>query len=94
MRVNQMLWLMPLLVTACTMAGRHGAGVTARPLQPANCGTPNEFKPCGRTPAFAVRQVKPTVTMEVLAGPVAKTVAPNDFLTHRYLPETQEENRY
>ena len=91
MRVNQMLWLMPLLLTACTTAGQHGARVNAQRLHPTNCGTPNEFKPCGRTPAFAV---KPTVTMEVLAGSGAKTVSPNDFLTHPYLPETPEENRY
>ncbi len=63
---NRRLWLMLLLLSGCTMAGPGAPKFVAGPLQPNNCGTPYEFKPCRKSAAVAVRQVRPrpTVTIE------------------------------
>ena len=63
-------WLILLLLSGCTMAEQEPPQYVARPLQPNNCGTPYEFKPCRRSAPVAVGQVRPrpTVTIEVPAS--------------------------
>ena len=82
---NKTLWVIPLLVSACTSASP--VALNRQPLQPNNCGTPGEFKPCGRSHAVAAGQSRPLVVMEVLDGSAAlpATPASDDLLNYSRL---------
>ena len=89
---NKTLWVIPLLVSACTSASP--VALNRQPLQPNNCGTPGEFKPCGHSHAVAAGQSRsmagqsrPMVVMEVLDGSAAlpATPASDDLLNYSRL---------
>jgi hypothetical protein len=68
-------WLIiPLLLAGCSMEGPSDSAYVPGPLQPGNCGTPDQFKPCiaSRGLLAGRQQPKPTVTVEVLAGATAE----------------------
>ena len=69
MREKAILWLIPLLLTGCAVVDSGDPSHVAAPLQPNNCGTPDQFKPCARPRGMAIKQVKPEVTIEVLSSP-------------------------
>jgi hypothetical protein len=76
---NKTLWVIPLLLSACTSASPMAWN--RQPLQPNNCGTPDEFKPCARSHAVGARQSKPMVVIEVLGGsPALPTTPASDYL--------------
>jgi hypothetical protein len=58
------IWLILLLLCGCTEAAPGAPEFVAGPLQPNNCGTPYQFKPCARSAAGTARLARPTVTIE------------------------------
>jgi len=91
---KQILWLIPLLVSGCAMTGEHNPQFVAGPLQPNNCGTPYEFKPCGRLASGPVQGVKPRVTIEELAGTTAEEVTPGSTDLRSPTTPAISQNRY
>jgi hypothetical protein len=73
-------WLIPLLLAGCSMEGLSDSAYVPGPLQPGNCGTPYQFKPCNASHGVLAgrQQPKPTVTVEVLAGATAEPVGGPD----------------
>ena len=73
-------WLIPLLLAGCSMNGLSDSAYVPGPLQPGNCGTPDQFKPCVTSRGLLAgrQQPKPTVTVEVLAGATAEPVGGPD----------------
>jgi hypothetical protein len=69
---------MPLFVMGCTIANPPGYVTTG--LQPNNCGTPYQFKPCGGgghvSAAQPVWPSKSLVVIEELTGPSRELPAP------------------
>jgi hypothetical protein len=86
---NKTLWVIPLLLSACTSASP--VALNRQPLQPNNCGTPDKFKPCGRSHAVGAGQSKPKVVIEVLGGSPAVPATPaSDDLLNYPTPRTGE----
>lgn len=79
MRRNFIPWLIPLALAGCSMTGLSDTAYAPGPLQPNNCGTPDQFKPCiFSRGVLAAGQPKPTVTVEVLAGATAEPAGAAD----------------
>jgi hypothetical protein len=69
MRGKAIVWLISLLLMGCAVADAGNSRYVVLPLQPNNCGTPDQFKPCVRPRGVGIGVVKPTVAIQVLDAP-------------------------
>jgi len=83
MRGTSALWVISLFLSGCTI---DSPGYVTTGLQPNNCGTPYQFKPCrgggshvnaAQPPrAQAVWPSRPLVVIEEVTGPAGEAQAP------------------